>query len=194
MILYSKLILISDGTHLQVAWPLIANFTCASAVGCTTATNKGWRYFLYTMGGFTLLLFFIRFFIFRMYESPKYLMGRGRDKEAVEVVHRVAKYNGTTSTLTLESLQAAGADARWAGDSASVVVGEIDTSARGAVRRHLSKLRTEHLKSLFATKKLAWSTSLLITCWGKFGIQCMSSHLAHNYSKILALIGLAFPL
>lgn len=95
-------------------------------------------------------------------------MGRGRDKEAVEVVHRVAKYNGTTSTLTVESLQeaAAAAAGRWAGEEASVVV-EMDTSARGAIRRRLNKLNTTHVKSLFATKKLAYSTSLLITSWGK---------------------------
>lgn len=158
-----------------VAWPLIANFTCASSVGCTTATNKGWRYFLYTMGGFTLLLFVLRFFVFHLYESPKYLMGRGRDKEAVDVIHRVAKYNGTTSTLTVESLEeaAAAAAGRWAGEDASVVV-DMDTSARGAIRRRLTKLNSAHVKSLFATKKLAYSTSLLIVTW--------------------ALIGLAFPL
>lgn len=134
--------------------------------------NKGWRYFLYTMGGFTLLLFVLRFFVFHLYESPKYLMGRGRDKEAVEVVHLVAKYNGTTSTLTLESLQNAAASAagRWAGDDESVVV-DMDTSARAAVRRRLSKLNSAHIKSLFATKKLAYSTSLLITSWGEFPCQ-----------------------
>ena len=32
------------------------------------------------------ILWFIRFFVFTMYESPKYLMGRGRDEDAVKVV------------------------------------------------------------------------------------------------------------
>jgi hypothetical protein len=32
-------------------------------------------------------------------------MGRGKDGEAVEVVHQVAKRNGKESTLTLDSLQ-----------------------------------------------------------------------------------------
>ena len=159
---------LAHATIPKVAWPLIANFTCASSDGCSYEANKGWRYFLYAMGGLTLLLFVLRFFVFRLYESPKYLMGRGRDKEAVEVVHRVAKYNGTTSTLTLDSLQEAAeaAAGRWAGEDKSVVV-DMDTSAAGAVRRAVSKLSSAHIKSLFATRKLAYSTSLLILCWGK---------------------------
>ena len=52
-----------------------------------------------------MLLFTIRYFVFNMYESPKYLMGRGRDAEAVEIVHAVAQYNGKKSTLTLEMLK-----------------------------------------------------------------------------------------
>lgn len=136
------------------------------------------------MGGFTLILFILRFFVFHLYESPKYLMGRGRDKEAVEVVHLVAKYNGTTSSLTLESLQEAGAAAagRWSGEDASVVV-EMDTSAIGAVRRRLTKLNLAHVKPLFATRKLAYSTSLLILSWGASIIYNYSIHRINSRSQ-----------
>ena len=54
----------------------------------------GWRYFLYTMGGINFVMFIRRFFVFHLYESPKYLMGRGRDEEAVQVLRHVAVYNG----------------------------------------------------------------------------------------------------
>jgi hypothetical protein len=77
----------------QVAWPLIANFSCPTTSPpspCARSENQGWRYFLYTMGGFMLVLSVIRIFIFHLYESPKFLMGRGRDAEAVQVVHKVA--------------------------------------------------------------------------------------------------------
>lgn len=37
----------------------------------------GWRYFLWSMGGFTMFMFIIRFFVFELYEAPKWLMGRG---------------------------------------------------------------------------------------------------------------------
>lgn len=111
-----------------------------------------------------MLLWGIRFFVFKLYESPKYLMGRGRDAEAVEVVHEVAKRNGKTSYLTLDDLKVADKGEEE----------EIDTSAKGAVSRQLSKFSGNHVKSLFATRKLAYSTTLLIILW--------------------AFIGLAFPL
>lgn len=153
-----------------IAWPLIANFSCAGTTPatCPRAENQGWRYFMYTMGGLMLLLFVLRFFVFHLYESPKYLMGRGRDAEAVEVLHKVAAYNRRTSTLTLGMLQDAEHGAAPTGES------KVNTSARAAVARKLKVFDGDHVRSLFATRKLAWSTSLLIILW--------------------AFIGLAFPL
>ncbi|KAJ6615120.1 major facilitator superfamily domain-containing protein [Mycena sp. CBHHK59/15] len=141
-----------------VAWPLIGNFSCEPP-SCARASNQGWRYFLFAMGGLMLFLWAFRFFVFTLYESPKYLMGAGRDDEAVQIVHRVEEYNGTTSDLTMEQLRDAG-------------TGKLDTSAAAAVQRKLSVFSGNHVKSLFATRKLAYSTSLLIVLF----------------------IGLAFPL
>ncbi|KAA1474777.1 MFS general substrate transporter [Dentipellis sp. KUC8613] len=161
-----------------VAWPLIANYSCPTTVPpspCPKESNQGWRYFLYAMGGLMLFLFIIRFFVFHLYESPKYLMGRGRDAEAVEIVHKVAKYNGKQSSLTLEMLREV--EDKYSGSLASDEEGKtkvMDTSAKGAVKRTLREFGLDHVKPLFATRKLAWSTSLLIALW--------------------ALIGLAFPL
>ncbi|KII86743.1 hypothetical protein PLICRDRAFT_267090 [Plicaturopsis crispa FD-325 SS-3] len=158
-----------------IAWPLISDFSCPTTVPpspCPKSSNMGWRYFLFTMGGLMMLLWIVRYFVFTLYESPKYLMGRGRDAEAVEVVHKVAKYNGTTSRLTLEHLEAAGCLGGPVG--AEEAQAKMDTSAVGAVRRVLSKFSSEHVQALFATRKLAYSTSLLIVLW--------------------AFIGLAFPL
>ena len=112
-----------------------------------------------------LLLFVLRFFVFHLYESPKYLMGRGRDAEAVEVVHQVARYNGTTSSLTLEMLRDAGSV-----DVEKAQQPVADTSALGAARRTLGVFALEHVTPLFQTRKLAWSTSVLISVWGASGI------------------------
>jgi len=123
----------------------------------------GWRYFLITIGGITLLMFLARFVLFTIFESPKYLVGKGRDEEAVRVVHEVARRNGKTSDLTIEQLKAcepAGYIAR--------------TDASAAVRRHLEKLNFSHIRALFATRRLALSTSIIMAVW--------------------ALIGLAYPL
>ena len=46
--------------------------------------------------------------------------------------------------------------------------GVKDGSAKGAFFRKLKTVSGEHVKSLFATKKLAWSTSLLIAIWGAY--------------------------
>lgn len=82
-----------------IAWPLLGNLTCQQTEkNCTKSKNMGWRYFVITMGCISLLQFFIRFVCFHIYESPKYLMGKGRDEEAVQVVHEVARRNGKTSS------------------------------------------------------------------------------------------------
>ena len=123
------------------------------------------------MGGLMLLLWIIRW-SFRLYESPKYLMGRGRDAEAIEVLNKVAVYNGSSNRLTLEQLQKVGL---IAGTESGAEKGSgVDASVAAAIRRNMEHLKGDHVKSLFATRKLALSTSLLIIIW--------------------ALIGLAFPL
>jgi len=155
----------------QVAWPLIANFSCPTTSPpspCPRSENQGWRYFLYTMGGLMLVLFVIRFFVFHLYESPKFLMGRGRDAEAVEVVHKVAAYNGTTSNLTLEMLRRVERNrpASLDDDSEKCRISTPDTSSLGALLRILRTFGWDHITPLFKTRKLAWSTSLLIILWG----------------------------
>ncbi|KDQ52980.1 hypothetical protein JAAARDRAFT_162203 [Jaapia argillacea MUCL 33604] len=160
-----------------VAWPLLSHYSCPTTVPpspCPRSSNMGWRYFLYAMGGLMLVLFILRFFVFHLYESPKYLMGRGRDEEAVQVVLKVAEYNGTRSNLTLEKLREVGELKGQTDEEKGKGGGVMDTSVRGVIRRKLEVFSGHHVKSLFATRKLAWSTSLLIILW--------------------ALIGLAFPL
>jgi hypothetical protein len=120
------------------------------------------------MGALMLVLFVLRFFVFRLYESPKFLMGRGQDAEAVEVVHKVAKYNGTTSSLTLDMLRDA-ERIRLASvndDAGITPFPAMETSRSGALRRTLRGFGWDHVTPLFKTRKLAWSTSLLIALWG----------------------------
>jgi MFS family permease len=80
-----------------IAWPLLGNLTCQQKAVCTREGNVGWRYFVIAMGGISLIEFFIRFVLFTVHESPKYLMGKGRDEDAVRIVHEVARRNGKTS-------------------------------------------------------------------------------------------------
>ena len=134
----------------------------------------GWRYLLWTLGVLMVVLFILRFFVFHLYESPKYLMGRGRDEEAVEVIHAIAKFNGKTSCLTVEMLQACEKYAIGQPDtekeSQDVKAQSMDTNMRAAFMRKLRMMNSDHIKALFATKKLAYSTSLLVVIWAFIGL------------------------
>jgi hypothetical protein len=77
------------------------------------------------MGAMMLFFACLRVFVFPMDESPKFLVsecsslprvssptippGIGRDQDAVDVIHRIAKKNKTTSTLTVQDLHDAAA-------------------------------------------------------------------------------------
>ena len=142
-----------------VAWPLLGNFTCQEDTVCRRSDNMGWRYFLVCMGGLSVIMFIIRVVFFKIYESPKYLMSKGRDAEAVAVIHEVARRNGHTSSLTLNDLTGLDDDGQE---------GYQGTSA--ALQRKLKKVDLHHIQSLFATTKLAWFTVLITTIWAFIGL------------------------
>ncbi|PCH42927.1 MFS general substrate transporter [Wolfiporia cocos MD-104 SS10] len=148
-----------------IAWPLIANLSCPeSATHCARSSNMGWRYLLFALGGMTLLLWAIRFFAFHLEESPRFLVGRGRDAEAVAVVQRIAAFNGCTLDLTVEHLTEAGERAVEKERARGVAAHKVGLLSEGSV------WQARHVKSLFRTAKLAWSTSLLIAIWGIIGL------------------------
>ncbi|KAK1769409.1 synaptic vesicle 2-related protein [Phialemonium atrogriseum] len=142
-----------------IAWPLLGNLTCQQDEVCTRKGNMGWRYFLITVGGLTLIMFFIRFALFTIYESPKFLMGKGRDEDAVRIVHEVARRNGKTSELTLADLKACEPEGY-----------EAQTDAVAAVKRRLEQVNLDRVRVLFSTKRLALSTGLIMVVWAFIGL------------------------
>ncbi|KFY63340.1 hypothetical protein V496_04025 [Pseudogymnoascus sp. VKM F-4515 (FW-2607)] len=142
-----------------VAWPLLGNLTCEENTVCHRSDNMGWRYFVIVMGAISMIEFFIRFGFFTVFESPKYHMGKGNDEEAVRIVHEVARRNGKVSSLTLADLQACDPT----GDGAQ-------TDAAAALKRKLEKFNLTHVRALFATPKLAISTTLVIFIWAFIGL------------------------
>lgn len=141
-----------------VAWPLLGNMTCPSEGECTKASNMGWRCFLVAMGGLAMVMFVVRFVFFTIYESPKYLMGRGRNEQAVEVVHEVARRNGKSASLTQDELDSLDEGSQQGFTAASIV------------RQRLEKVRMEHIRALFDTPKRAYSTTLIIFVWAFIGL------------------------
>jgi len=52
-----------------------------------------------------ITLWIICFSIFNPHESPKYLMGHGCDTKVIEVLKKVAAYNGSTNHLILSNFR-----------------------------------------------------------------------------------------
>lgn len=144
-----------------VAWPLLGYHTCQEDQTCVRSANMGWRYFVIAMGGITLLMFLVRFLCFRIFESPKYLMGKGLDEDAVRVVHEVARRNGRAElcALTVADLKACEPEGYVA-----------QTSAATAVRRRLEAVSFSKVQVLFRTPRLARSTAIIMTVWGLIGL------------------------
>lgn len=144
-----------------VAWPLLGNLTCQEGEErCAREENMGWRWFLIVMGGITVVTFVVRFGLFTIHESPKYLMGKGRDEEAVRIVHEVARRNGKTTALTVEDLKACEPE------------GYVRAQAKvaDAVKRRLEEVKFDRVRALFATGKLALSTGLIMAVWAFIGL------------------------
>ncbi|KAG2733471.1 hypothetical protein G9P44_002996 [Scheffersomyces stipitis] len=148
-----------------ISWALISNFSCDDTSDvCHKKDNWGWRYFLFTMGGITLLMFIARF-AFRVFESPRFYLARGDDVRAIETIERIAKINRKECPITLADLQAIdelhldGEDIAPDGKKKNLLIEE-----------KLSKYKFSHIRECFATRKLAISSSLVIFTWGIIGL------------------------
>ncbi|KAL2257858.1 hypothetical protein VTK26DRAFT_9075 [Humicola hyalothermophila] len=150
-----------------VAWPLLGSLTCEEDGGegeggseCTRGENMGWRYLMITMGGLTVIMFLVRFVLFTIHESPKYLMGKGRDEDAVRIIHEVARRNGKSCGLTVEDLKACEPEG---------YVRQANVLS-SAVKRKLEDVKAERVRALFSTRKLALSTGLIMVVWAFIGL------------------------
>ncbi|KAH1758124.1 hypothetical protein KXV22_000288 [Aspergillus fumigatus] len=143
-----------------IAWPILGNLTCPDEETCTRANNMGWRYFLIAMGGIAAVMCLLRWTCFTLYESPKFLMGKGRYEDAVAVVHEVARRNGSSASLSVDDLITPETSAEQPPTVGTNVL----------IRQRLDHLTLSHIRALFDTPGRAWSTSLLIVVWGLIGL------------------------
>jgi hypothetical protein len=92
---------IAQAVATLVAWPLLGDLAYQEGAVCTRSKNMDWCYFVIVMGGISMIEFFLRFVVFKIFESPKFLMGKGRDEDVVKIVHEVARRNGKISNCGL---------------------------------------------------------------------------------------------
>lgn len=104
----------------------------------------------------------LRFIVFQMFESPKFLLSKGRQAEAVAVVHGLAYKNKKKTWLTEEILNEVG----------GYPAAENDTKLgnKEIVGRTLNKFSTQRVGPLFANKKLGLTTILLWIMWATIGM------------------------
>ncbi|KAH6702104.1 hypothetical protein BKA61DRAFT_681369 [Leptodontidium sp. MPI-SDFR-AT-0119] len=104
-----------------LGWVFQTNFSCAASSTWLARDRIAWdgafldqhcrlsltdrRYLLITLGALTLAFAFIRIVVFKMPESPRYLLSKGRDAEAVDSVNFVARRYGKPEPLALDMLQ-----------------------------------------------------------------------------------------
>lgn len=99
---------VAYGTAAKPAWRCNVDLPACNRVPsgtacCTVSSNMGWRYLVIILGCMTLAIFFLRFVVFRFHESPKFLLSKGKEQEAIDVLHKIAKFNkAPPPTLTIE--------------------------------------------------------------------------------------------
>ncbi|KAJ5041496.1 uncharacterized protein L3040_005081 [Drepanopeziza brunnea f. sp. 'multigermtubi'] len=124
---------------------------------CSRADNMGWRYLMFTLGGISLFIFLLRYVIFTFQESPKYLIGRGRDEEAIKVLHSIAKVNKHKCRVRMEDFRAL-----EMGHIESPVAAKFDAGQMtNTTFLHQLKNEVPRLKMLFATPALVRLTILV---------------------------------
>ena len=122
----------------------------------------GWRYLILTLGSITFLAFMARFFLFHLYESPKFLLAHGRQSEAVAAVQAIAYKNKAKTWLTEEVLNEIGG---YPEENKKEALATMEI-----IKRSLSKFSLERVGPLFATKRMGVTTLLLWFCWTTIGM------------------------
>jgi hypothetical protein len=129
-----------------------------------------------TLGGLALAFGLIRILVFKIPESPRYLISKGRDAEAVEAVNYIARYNGKPETLTLDMLQEIDRKLGNAVSTTGIQEGAQPSekparmSRMAILKENFQDFGASSYKRLFAGRKLAQHTSVLFLIWLTVGI------------------------
>ncbi|KAG8417009.1 hypothetical protein J3459_013062 [Metarhizium acridum] len=138
-----------------LAWAFMSNFSCApkaTPATCSTSDNMGWRYLHFTCGALVFVLALARLAFVKMVQTPRWLIAQNRDEEVIQTLNNISIKAQRPHSLTLEKLQAEG------------VVLHTEKSVWSSLRLKM------HFKGLFQTRKLAWSTTLILSNWFVIGM------------------------
>ncbi|KAJ9156573.1 MFS general substrate transporter [Pleurostoma richardsiae] len=154
-------------TLLSVWWPI--GQLCSSILAwyfiAHWPADQGWRHFVLSIGIITLVMFVVRFFVFHLFESPKYLLSQGRQAEAVAVVHGIAYRNQTKTWLTEDILDAVVDD-----DAVSAPRLTRRLSTTNILKTKFQSFSAARIRPLFSNRKLGLATTLIWFCWATIGL------------------------
>ncbi|GAW13008.1 hypothetical protein ANO14919_023840 [Xylariales sp. No.14919] len=152
-------------TLLSVWWPVgqLVSSLFAWLFITNWPVDQGWRFFIGTIGLVTFVMFFVRFGLFHLFESPKYLLSQGRQAEAVAVVHGIAYRNKKKTWLTEEILNAIA-------DGEDEEPAPVQVSAGSVLKQNLRSFSLGHIQPLFQNRKLGLTTALIWFCWASIGM------------------------
>ncbi|KAI6326480.1 hypothetical protein MCOR29_003435 [Pyricularia oryzae] len=161
-------------TLLSVWWPV--GQLCSSLFAWYFMANwpvdQGWRWFVFAIGVVTLLMFALRFFVFNLFESPKFLLSKGRQAEAVAVVHGLAYRNGVKTWLTEKIMDdVAGEDDDDDDDAfASSASRRLALDTTSVLRAKLASFSGDRIRPLFSNKTLGLATAIMWFIWATIGL------------------------
>ncbi|KAK1996882.1 major facilitator superfamily transporter [Colletotrichum falcatum] len=180
-------------TLLSVWWPVgqLSSSLAAWYFIANWPADQGWRRFVLAIGLVTFFMFLVRFFVFRLFESPKFLLSKGRQAEAVAVVHGIASRNGAKTWLTEQVLDAV-ADGVTGDDGdgdcdddrhddrdpqdrprpgrAGVLHRRRSGRAVHAFRERIKAFSGDRLRPLFKTRTLGLATVIVWFVWAAIGM------------------------
>lgn len=117
----------------------------------------GWRYVWFATGGLVFVLSVLRVTVVRLGETPKFLLGAGRDAEVVAFLSGLAAKHNRPCSLTLDQLEACGP------------LGRHGSAAHAKNKFSLAEVLV-HVRGLFATRRVGYSTVLLWLSWICLGL------------------------
>ncbi|KAM7206382.1 Major facilitator superfamily domain containing protein [Naviculisporaceae sp. PSN 640] len=138
-----------------ISWGFLvpAKWNCVAVEDCTYGNNTGWRYVLAMSGALVFIMAALRVKVFRLFETPKYLISNGDDRKVVEILETIAAQYNRRCFLTYQQLDACG------------VVSSTHSKHRTSLGEYLV-----HVRGLFATAKISLSTGLIWLSWAMVGL------------------------
>ncbi|WOO77730.1 putative MFS-type transporterc [Vanrija pseudolonga] len=90
-----------------IGYALLPGASCIAHEGCDIkgGDNNGWRHVLLGLGCINLLCALSRVVLFRLHESPRFLVSNGREQEAVVVLRAIANFNDNTIDIQRDDVR-----------------------------------------------------------------------------------------